>query len=104
MGSHMAFAAKQSLFCFGHATSGGGGETCGETWLLSTLPPIWFDHGVGIFSDHGCEVGILGPYLDHPADLVPVVGSVMLHQGHGVGLPCSVSWLCCGGFCATWSP
>ena len=38
MGSHMAFAAKQSLFCFGHATSGGG-----ETWLLSTLPPIWFD-------------------------------------------------------------
>ena len=39
MGSHMAFAAKQS-------------------WLLSTLPPIWFDHGAGIFSHHGCEVGI----------------------------------------------
>ena len=98
MGSHMAFVAKQSLFCFGHATSGGG-ETCGETWLLSTLPPIWFDHGVGILSDHGCEVAILGPQLDHP-----VVGFVMLHQGHGVGLPCSVSWLCWGGFCGTWSP
>ena len=58
MGSHMAFAAKQSLFCFGRATSGVG-ETCGETWLLSTLPPIWFGHGVGIFSDHGCKMAIL---------------------------------------------
>lgn len=43
--------------------------------------------------------------LDHPADLVPVVGSVMLHQGHGVGLQCSVSWLlagCCRCLSKSW--
>ena len=60
MGSHMAFAAKQSSFYLARATSGVG-ETCGETWLVSTLPPIWFGHGVGIFSDHGCKMAILGP-------------------------------------------